>query len=225
MLERISHSTTLDKIIIATTTEKIDDKIEELSKKLDFFCVRGSEEDVLSRFNLASEKSNADIIVRLCGDSPLLDGEIIDKSVVTFLENKFDYVNNLLPLPKTYPDGLSVEVFSSKLLKDMHFNAKKPSEREHVTQYIWNNFEKYNIHRIDYEKNFSNLRFNLDYIEDYEFINKIFELLYDTKKYFLLKDIIGLLEMKKEIIRINQHIIPNLGLKKSIERDKLLGFK
>lgn len=99
------------------------------------------------------------------------------------------------------------------------------TEREHVTQYIWNNFEKYNIHRIDYEKNFSNLRFNLDYIEDYEFINKIFELLYDTKKYFLLKDIIGLLEMKKEIIRINQHIIPNLGLKKSIERDKLLGFK
>lgn len=225
MLSRVADSKTLDKIVVATTTKEIDNKIEDLSKKLNFQCVRGSEDDVLSRYELASQKSGADIIVRLCSDSPLLDSDTVDKVVNAYLRGNYDYVNNLVPTPRTYPDGMSVEVFSSELLRDAHLNAKRPSEREHVTFYMWKQPEKYRIHRVDYEKDLSKFRFNLDYREDYEFIKKVFENLYSNKHHFTMADIIEFLDKNPEIAKINAHIKPNLGWLKSLEKDKTLGFE
>lgn len=224
MLERISRSQTLDKIVVATTTTKIDDEIEKLCKRLNFQCIRGSEDDVLSRYELASQISGAKTVVRLCGDSPLLDSNTIDEVVGTYLRDGYDYVNNLTPLPRTFPDGTGVEVFSSNLLREINLDAKKPSEREHVTSYIWQRPQKYKIHRVDHKEDLSNFRFNLDYKEDFEFIKIIYENLYNNNHNFSMLGVVEWLRKHPEVININSHIKPNQGWLKSLEKDKQMGF-
>ena len=219
MIERVSKSKKLDKIVIATTTKEDDDVIVVLAKKLNIDYFRGSEDDVLDRYYNASRKFNADVIVRLCSDSPILDGNIVDDVIEKYLSGNYDFVGNLAPeyfSPRTYPDGLGVEVFSSELLADAQLNAKKPSEREHVTFYMWMQPEKYNLHRLDYKNDSSKYRFNLDYAEDYKFLKKIFENFYQNNKNFNLDDIISWLEKNPDIFKINNMIQPNQGWLKII---------
>ena len=168
MIERVSNSNTLDKIIIATTTKKEDDIIVKFCKEKNLLCYRGSENDVLSRYKFAAEKFNVDTIVRLTSDTPLMHFSIIDEVVRTYINNDYDYVSNGVPLPRTYPDGINVEVFSREILDEMHANAKKPSEREHVTLFVTFQPEKYKIFRVDYKVDASKYRFNLDYDLDYK---------------------------------------------------------
>jgi spore coat polysaccharide biosynthesis protein SpsF len=224
MIERISNSKKLDKIVIATTTKKTDDVIVAIADKLKIGCFRGSEDDVLDRYYNASEKYGADTVVRLCSDCPLLDGNIIDTVLEDYFAGGYDYASNLVPLPRTYPDGLSVEVFSSELLTETQFNAKKPSEREHVTFYMWGQPEKYKIHRTEYKTDMSKYRFNIDYHEDYLLLEKIFEHFYPKNKNFLFEDVIKWLEENPEIFKLNGMIEPNLGWLKSLEEDKKRGF-
>ena len=225
MIERVSKSKKLDKIVIATTTKKTDDVIVSLAKKLKIDYFRGSEDDVLDRYYNASKAFNADVVVRLCSDSPLLDGRIIDNVVEEYLSGDYDFVGNLSPSPRTFPDGLSVEVFSSELLNVAQKNAKKPSEREHVTFYMWMHPKKFKIHRVDHKTDLSKYRFNLDYSEDYTFLTKIFENFYSKNNYFALDDVIEWLETNPEIFKINNMIRPNQGWEKSFKEDKNQGFE
>lgn len=224
MIERISQSKKLDRIIVATTENKLDDVIENVCKKMKVQCYRGSEEDVLLRYKNAAEITKASIIVRLCADCPLLDGITIDKVIDQYLKENYDYVSNLFPLPRTYPDGMSVEVFSAKILDEANKNAKKPSEREHVTFYMWMQPDKFKIERVDCSKNLSKYRFNLDYEEDYNFIKKVFEGLLSKNKFCTMEEIVLWLNKNPEIFNINSHIIPQQGWVKSFEKDKLSGF-
>ena len=224
MIERVSKSKKLDKIVIATTTKEDDDVIVALAKKLNIDYFRGSEDDVLDRYYNASKKFNANVIVRLCSDSPLLDGNIVDDVIEKYLSGNYDFVGNLAPSPRTYPDGLGVEVFSSELLADAQLNAKKPSEREHVTFYMWMQPEKFKIHRIDLEKDLSQFRFNLDYKEDYDLIKQVFQKFLPKNKFFKIGDVVSWLESNSEIFRINSHIISQQGWKKSFEKDRERGF-
>ena len=225
MIERVSKSKKLDKIIIATTNKKNDDVIVSLAKKLNIDYFRGSEDDVLDRYYNASKKFNADIVVRLCSDSPLLDGKIVDNILEEYLSGDYDYVGNLSPSPRTFPDGLGVEVFSSELLNDAQLNAKKPSEREHVTFYMWMQPKKYKIHRVDYKNDSSKYRFNLDYAEDYKFLKKIFENFYKNNRNFDIESVITWLEKNPEIFKINSMIQSNQGWLKSFDNDKKQGFE
>ena len=224
MIERVSQSEKLDKIIVATTTNQVDDIIENLCKKMDIGCFRGSEDDVLLRYKNAAESIQAKTVVRLCGDCPLIDSEIIDHVIDTYLKENYDYVSNLFPSPRTYPDGTSVEIFSSELLNKTERNAKKPSEREHVTFYMWMQPEKFKIHRIDLEKDLSQFRFNLDYKEDYDLIKQVFQKFLPKNKFFKIGDVVSWLESNSEIFRINSHIISQQGWKKSFEKDRERGF-
>ena len=225
MIERVSKSKKLDKIVIATTTKENDDVIVSLAKQLKIDYFRGSEDDVLDRYYKASKQFDADVVVRLCSDSPLLDGKIIDDVVEEYLSSDYDFVGNLSPSPRTFPDGLGVEVFSSELLADAHENAKKPSEREHVTFYMWMQPQKFKIHRVDYKNDSSKYRFNLDYVEDYNFLTKIFENFYQKDKNFNLDEVIQWLEENPEIFKINNMIQPNQGWEKSFKEDKNQGYE
>jgi len=203
MILRIKKSKKIDKILVATTTNEKDDVIENFCKKKQIECFRGSEDDVLSRYKFASDYLNSNIIVRLCSDCPLLDANIIDDVIDTFQKGNYDFVNNLYPLPRTYPDGLLVEVFSSKVLNEAYNEAKKPSDREHVTFFMWNQPNRYNIFRLDYKEDFSKYRFNLDYPEDFTVIKAIFESLYLSNPDFSMTDVIKWLNNHPEIMRIN----------------------
>lgn len=204
MIERIKRSKELDCIIIATTTNPKDDIIENFCKqnKIEYF--RGSEDDVLTRFNDVSRKIGADTIVRLNADCPTIDPKIIDKSIRTFIDDKtLDYVSTSFPSPRNYPDGFSVEVFSNQTLLEVFEEATKSYEREHVTPFIWRQPNRYTILRLNPEKNLANYRLNLDYIEDYYFLKKLFESLYPTNPFFTLEDIIQWLNQHPDILKIN----------------------
>ena len=204
MIERVSKSKKLDKIVIATTDQKNDDVIISLAKKLNIDYFRGSEDDVLDRYYNACNEYDADIVVRLTSDSPLLDGKIIDDVIEEYTSGDYDFVGTLAPSPRTFPDGLGVEIFSSKLLSDAQLNAKKLDEREHVTLYFLRQPNKFKLHRIDFKNNSSKYRFNLDYPEDYTFLKKIYENFYSKDKNFQIDDVIQWLEKNPDIFQINK---------------------
>ena len=225
MIERIQFTETVDKIVIATSTNKNDDVIEDFCKENKILCFRGSENDVLSRYKMVADMVHADIIVRLTSDTPLLNHIILDKVVKVYTKNKYDYVSNCFPLPRTYPDGMNVEVFSKKILDEMYYNAKKPSEREHVSLYVVTQPEKYKIYRVGYLKDISHYRFNLDYELDYKLIKEIFENLYYENQYFSMEDVIKFLEANPSIFNINLKIKPYEEMLKSFEEDNNLKAK
>ena len=224
MIDRVAQSKTLDKIIIATSLNKDDDIIEDFCKKKNISCFRGPENDVLSRYKMAADETQADIIVRLTSDTPVLHHTIIDRVVQSYTDNNYDYVSNCVPLPRTYPDGMNVEVFSKKILDEMYDNAKKPSEREHVTLFVVFQPEKYKIFRVDYEKDVSKYRFNLDYELDHKFLKTVFEKLYFKNPNFTMEDVIKLLEDNPSIFQINSEIKPYEGMLKSFIEDETKGF-
>jgi spore coat polysaccharide biosynthesis protein SpsF len=224
MIDRVKHSKTLDKIVIATTINKTDDVIEIFCRENDIFCYRGSEEDLLDRYKMAADAVSADLVVRLTSDTPLMDPTVIDKIVNIYQNNQYDLVSNNLPLPRTYPDGMNVEVFSHKILNEIHKEAKKHSDREHVTFFLTMHPEKYKIHRVDYEIDISKYRFNLDYSEDYDFLKSVFEGMYHSNPLFTLEDIIEWLNEHPEILKLNKDIKPYLGILQSFQEDVNLGF-
>lgn len=224
MIERVMRAKKLDKILIATTVNKKDDVIENFCNDNNLEYFRGSQENVLSRYKKAADQIGAGIIVRLSSDCPLIDPLVIDRVVTTYLEKDYDFVNNRYPNPSTYPDGTSVEVFSVQLLNETNSLAKKPSEREHVTFFMWMQPERYKVYRLDYVSDLSKYRLNLDYWEDYLLIKSVFEGLYPTNPSFTMEDVIGWLDKHPDVKKLNAHIKLNLGWQKSFEKDKEMGF-
>ena len=224
VIDRVIQSKTLDKVVVATSLNKNDDVIEDLCRKKNILYFRGSENDVLSRYKMAADKTHADVIIRLTSDTPLLHSTVIDKVVQTYINNDYDYVSNCFPLPRTYPDGVNVEVFSKKILDEMYNNAKKPSEREHVTLFMVFKPEIYKIYRVDYDRDISKYRFNLDYESDYKLLKIIFEKLYFKNSNFTMEDVIKLLEENPSIFQINAETKPYEGILKSFIEDETKGF-
>jgi len=214
-LERVIESERIDHIVIATTDKEPDLIVEELihsynNPKVDTF--RGSEDDVLDRYYQAAKKHRADVIVRITGDCPLIDWELIDKIIDEFLKGDYDYVSNILPT-RTFPRGLDVEVLSFEVLEWMWKNCHKKSEREHVTTYIRENSEKYKIRNIENEIDLSNLRWTLDEQNDFELIEAIYKELYPQNKKFKTKDILKLLGKRPELSKLNEHVEQKKNLK------------
>lgn len=225
MIKRIKNAKKLDKIIIATTINENDNVIVNFCKLngIDFF--RGSENDVLSRYYETSKKFPSDIIIRLTSDTPLLDPKTIDSIIEQYEKNDYDYVSNQFPFPRTYPDGTNVEVFSFNLLKEMYEKAKNPSDREHVTTFVSMQPKLFKIFRVDYSKDISKYRFNLDYDADYQLIKKVYEEFYFKNPNFTLEDIILWLEKNPDILKLNSDIKPYENMIKSFNDDTKQNFK
>src|ERR1019366_2808912 len=136
-LKRILQSKEINQLIVATTINKEDSGIVTISRDLGLSFYQGSVEDVLDRFYQSLQGQKADYIVRLTSDCPLVDPELIDQIIRYTLDNNLDYCSNTLD-PK-YPDGQDVEVFKFAALEKAWKEATLPSEREHVTPYIWKN--------------------------------------------------------------------------------------
>ena len=223
MIERVKRSKTIDKIIIATSNNNKDNIIEEICNEIEIECIRGPEEDLLARYKMVSDKIKPKIIVKMGADSILIDPLTIDRVVNTFLNGDYDYVSNY-GIPKTYPEGCTLDVYTSDTLNEAFQEAKKPSEREHINPYIWNRPEKYRSFQVDYKKNLSNYRLSLDYYEDFLVIKSIFESLYPKNPNFTMEDIIDWLDSNPKIAEINSHIPPSEGVLKSLSDEKQNSF-
>ncbi len=220
VVERVRASILINRIIVATTTEVEDDKIEEFCLNNQVIFFRGSKDDVLDRFYKAAYiqgLKDEDVVVRITADCPLHDAKIIDKVIDVYLHNNYDYVSNTLEY--TYPDGTDVEVFSFKSLKQSWINAKLISEREHVTPYIKANeeFAKLNIKA---DKLYPNYRLTLDCPEDFELIRAIYQGI--GKEKFSLDEIIEFMDKNPKLTEVNNMYDINEGYKKSLATDKLV---
>jgi spore coat polysaccharide biosynthesis protein SpsF (cytidylyltransferase family) len=176
VLERLGRARQVDEIWLATSEEASDDPIFEWAKKGSIPCVRGALEDVLSRFAKAAEASEASVLVRITADCPLLDPELVDLCVERFYQAEKDPIYVATAWPRTFPDGLDVEVFSAGQLR--RAQAEAPLEdvyaREHVTPFIEENCERI---AVTQRVNLSALRWTLDTADDYAVIQGIFDAL------------------------------------------------
>jgi len=204
MAERVQKAKLSGKTVIATSTNKEDDPIEELCIKEGLDCFRGHPTDLLDRHYNAAVKYNATFIAKIPSDCPLIDPAIIDRVYNYFFEGHFDFASNLHPA--TYPDGNDVEIFTAEALKTAWNEADKNFEREHTTPFFWERPERFKIGNIKWEtgQNYSSShRFTIDYEEDYIFIRTVFEELFHRNIDFNLHDILRLLEEKPYIKDIN----------------------
>jgi spore coat polysaccharide biosynthesis protein SpsF len=219
VIDRVRRARLIDRIVIATTVDEKDKPIIEFAKNRGIPYYVGSEDDVLDRFYRAAKKYKAKIIVRITPDDPFKDPEVIDKVIGYYLEHEgeLDYVSNTIK--PTYPEGLDVEVFSFDALAKAWREAKKPSEREHVTPYIWNHPEIFRLANVENEEDLSHLRWTLDYEEDLRFVREVYARLYHGQV-FLMKDILALLSAEPELARINQGIARNKGYLESWEKEQ-----
>lgn len=207
MMERVMRSRLAGVVVVATTRDSEDDLIENLSLQKKYFCFRGDKTDLLDRHFQAAKKFNAEVVLKIPSDCPLIDPQIIDRVIRYFLDhkNEFDYVSNLHPA--TYPDGNDVEVMTMEALEKAWFMAKKDFEREHTTPFLWENPQKFKIGNVEWESGLDysmTHRFTLDYREDYDFIKKIYEELYPLNPKFTLDDILNFLRVRPDVFAINQ---------------------
>ena len=207
--ERVQASLLCGTVVIATTTETNDDLIEYICRKEGLRCFRGNATDLIDRHYKAALQYNADIVVKIPSDCPLISPEIIDNVIGYYLDNsnRFHFVSNLHPA--TFPDGNDVEVMGIDVLEDAWLNAAKPFEREHTTPYFWEQPEKFSIGNVvmGTGEDFSMLhRWTIDYKEDYCFIKKVFNELFSSNPLFSYKDVLRLLQKRPDIYNINSKL-------------------
>lgn len=201
-IERILRSKNIDKLIVATSVEKSDDRIEALCKEIGISCYRGCLDDVLDRYYQASLQYKPDHVVRITGDCPLIDPELMDEVINFYFDGDYDYATNGLK-PYTFPPGLDVEVFKSMHLKTAWKEAVAPAHREHVTIFIYSNPEMFKIGYYKSKIDLSSLRWTVDRADDYELVVRIYESLYPGNPEFTTQDILNLLKKRPELKAIN----------------------
>jgi len=209
MLERLSHSKSIDEIVVATTNNKNDDIIYDLAKRNQYSVFRGSEFDCLDRHYQVAKKFDGNFVAKITPDCPLIDPEITDRVIEFFLKNvnNYDYVSNAHQ--PTFPDGLDVEIFQFSALEKAWKEATDPNHREHTTTFIWSQPSKFRLGNVTMPNNqnlFMRERWTVDYKEDFEFVKAIYENLYDNGRIFLMNDILDFLRQRKDIWNINHHL-------------------
>ena len=214
-IKRVQQAQNVHQIVIATSNQKQDDQVEEFCKEINIPCFRGSENDVLDRYYQCSLKyPEYNNIIRITGDCPLIDPQVIDEVIDLFSKTKSDYASNVLK--ETYPDGMDIEIFSKKALIESAKEANLKSEREHVTLYIRNN-ERFKKVNLEAPQNSGNFRLTVDNQEDYEVIKFLIQNSKITDEY---EKYIELLIKNPQIMKLNMDIQRNEGLIKSLKNDK-----
>jgi len=144
VINRVKKIKSVQQVVLITTTKKNDKILLDLAQKNNIMGFSGDEFDVLDRHYQCAKKMNADPIIRITSDCPLIDPYLVEEILQFFLENNYDYVSNVIP--PTYPDGLDTEIFTFKTLEKAANEAKLLSEREHVTPYISKNPSKFKLY-------------------------------------------------------------------------------
>lgn len=219
VLDQVKKAKLIDKIIVATTNEEIDDDLEVVVNEEKIEVFRGEPNDVLDRYYKAALPYSPNAIVRITGDCPFIDPVVIDKVIDTFNKSpELDYVSNVHP--PTYPDGMDVEVIKFDKLKEIWKTARLNSEREHVTLRAWQNPDIYSIGTVKYDTDNSDIRITLDEFEDLELLNKLYTEM--NNKILPVQKIIDIIRQNPEIDTINMMHQREEGLKKSLKEDTIV---
>lgn len=207
LLKRLSKAKEVDQIVVATSIDPRNEPLVERVQQLGYACEQGSEKDVLSRYLQAAEAHHADVIVRITGDCPLVDPELVDTVISAFKANPVDYFSNVSPA--TYPDGLDIEVFTLKALQRSAQESDSEYDHEHVTPYIRNQLS-FSKSSIQHNEDLSALRWTVDELEDLQVITHIFEH-FAPDIHFSWLEVLELQKNKPELFLSNQTIKRNEG--------------
>jgi glutamate-1-semialdehyde 2,1-aminomutase len=207
LLGRVALCKKVDKIIVATSTNSNNKPLLDHVSQLGYSCELGSENDVLDRFAQAAKKYEAETIVRITGDCPLLDPEIIDACITRYMQSGVDYCSNIAPA--TFPDGMDVEVFSSNALERAANEAISAFDREHVTPYIRSS-GLFSTVNLENSVDLSVLRLTVDEPEDLALVAAI-SANFSPDSSFSLQQIIDFLEENPELVSKNSRFMRNAG--------------
>jgi spore coat polysaccharide biosynthesis protein SpsF len=204
VIQRLQRAELAGELVVATTLDPADDKIVAESKRLGVKIFRGEEKDVLDRYYRAAQHFKAEAVVRITSDCPLIDPEITDKTIRAFLERQPDYASNALQ--RTYPRGLDTEVFTLDTLARTWRLAEKSYQRSHVTAYIYEHPEQFNLLPVTAAADYSWQRWTVDTPNDLEFIRAVYCNMADPDN-FTWHEVLNLLERKPELLELNRHVM------------------
>lgn len=206
VIDRLKRIKNIDEIVIATTTSEKDNVIVKECQRLAVRYFRGSEEDVLARYYYAAKENNADVVVRVTSDCPLIDAKVSENIIQFYIDNKdnYEYVSNTID--RVYPRGLDTEIFSFNALEKAFDEATSKRDKEHVTPYIWDNPKIFKIAQYKNGEDYSDLRWTLDTEEDFNLITKVYEHFKEKGNNFGMKEILELFNERPELLKINAHI-------------------
>jgi spore coat polysaccharide biosynthesis protein SpsF len=200
-MARMRRARTLAEVVVATSTAPADDAIADLTERRAFALYRGSESDVLSRYAEAAAAFDADPVVRMTMDCPLIDPDVVDLVVQHYLWGSFDLVaNNFEP---TFPHGLDLEVISRAALETAHAEAAQPYEREHVSPFLRHHPERFRLGNVRSPRDLHAHRWTVDYPEDFAFVRAVYEALYPQDPAFGTEAVLRFLDAHPEVRAFN----------------------
>lgn len=203
MTRRAARATRIDDVVVATTTDASDDPVAAWCAAENVPVYRGSMHDVLDRYLGAAREFDAGIIVRLTGDCPFIDPQMLDDNLKTFHDHRppLDFAANRLPGDRTVPIGLDTEICTRAALERAGREATGPHQREHAMPYFYENPDKFNILHIRHTPDYGHLRWTLDTPEDLTLLRAI--VAHFTDDGFSWLDVLKLVEGHPELNEIN----------------------
>jgi spore coat polysaccharide biosynthesis protein SpsF len=226
VVERTRRARLVGEVLIATTIDPSDDAVAAFAGGMGVAYTRGSLHDVLDRYYQAALSHAADVVVRITADCPMIDPELIDKTIALVTEGKqpggLDFAANRLPPPftRSFPIGLDVEVCSFAALERAWKESTLAFHREHVMPYIYEGAtlsrqspelatgvspRSFRIAQLHHALDLGSLRWTVDVPDDLEFARQVFERL-DDKDGFSWRDVLGVLQKEPGLADINSGV-------------------
>jgi spore coat polysaccharide biosynthesis protein SpsF len=221
VVERTRQAKTIDQVIVATTVEPGDDPVADYCDAHGYPVYRGSLHDVLDRYYQAARWSAAETVVRITADCPLIDPEVVDRTVQAFhgadlphlqclnpgLPGGYAFCANRLPPPwgRTYPIGLDTEVCAFTDLETIWKEAQEPHQREHVMPFFYDHQERFKILLVHHETDYGALRLTVDTAQDLELVRQVFAR-FPGRDDFSWLDVVALLEREPALLAINAQV-------------------
>jgi glutamate-1-semialdehyde 2,1-aminomutase len=207
LLARLAQCRRIDQIVLATAAEERSRPLIEHVAQLGFATFEGSEKDVLDRYYRAARATQARVIVRVTGDCPLIDPQLVDDVIELFLARGVDYASNVDP--PTYPDGLDVEVFSFASLENAWREAQDPAQREHVTPFIRMG-ERFRRANLSHSEDLAGHRWTVDEPDDFTVVRHVFEH-FQPRLDFTWREVLRLSCSHPQWFAGNRHLVGNEG--------------
>jgi spore coat polysaccharide biosynthesis protein SpsF len=204
LVDRVERATELDGVVVATSDTRADDRLAAALEDAGVAVRRGPLDDVLSRYLGVVDEFRPDVVVRLTGDNPLVDPDVIDDVVRAQAASGADYVSN--SLERSYPYGLDVEVVRSDALRRLQELDPPAAEREHVTMGLYRRPELFTVRQVVQPVDHSELRWTVDYPEDFAFVAEVYRELLPALPHFGQHDVLELLERRPELRRLRTDV-------------------
>ena len=217
ILERLQAVSAIGAVLVATSDREGDEPVRAFCREHGIGCFAGSERDVLDRFYHAAVHENADPIIRITADCPLVDPELVSRLLAMYDIAQFDHVAIATGAGAIYleggrfPDGLDAECFSLQALSRAWREATDPPDREHVTPYIWRNKQLFRCGHLLSDGDYSTLRWTVDNEQDLALVSKIYEALYRDGRPFGWRDVLRLLAENPALAEANRAFIGQEG--------------